>query len=785
MVKGNGEFLDELGGYVLTSLPEAGNYEYIYKNDEILLKLDQFGLVTAQIDPPTGEAPFKREEREVFSPLKIVISDGTQTHENFDAYLADSLSIRFLPESAKYSLKFGESDITTELFVCSSAKRFVMNVTVLNVGQERKDYSLLTVAYPYLNELLMAPWDKNEWYTKTQFLKGHNAFLTTKYSVNGKKDERRYMTLLESEPSLCHELSYERLLRETKNLRMLPDEIGTHTGDVLYAFKQCAASLRKISLNPSESFTLTLVCSICEKEEDIAPSLEEAKEYLSPLKQKAELTELKKKYDELFKVKTVKTPCKRFDGFVNGFLPLELSWVASLDRGWPTGMRGVRDASNDFEGMLGYDDKTCREVIANIFSKQRSDGWYPRQVPFGNGNKFDLREFVDSACFFTEFVYDYLSYTSDYSILQEKYHYYDKNGAESGLIHLKKGIDFLIGKNALGEHGLVKMRGGDWLDCLSGAGKEGRGESVMVSCQLLMSLDYLLGILKKLSKGEESEKYIKAKQALEEAINLSAWNGSFYNAVYCDSGRWLFSDIDEDGQRRVYAPTNSYAIISGAAKGKEEKVLEALKSLRSPDGYKLFSSPLGGKEIKGIGKMGSGDFAPYFAENGSVYNHGSQLFYLRALAKAKKYQDIDEVLRFALPCFEDAHPESKACAAPYAITNCYHLVPSFEGRTGFSFLTGSVAMIEKAVYSWIFGVSFSLDEMKISPCVPKGYKDATITFPYSGHRITIEYEGYGANIEKASANGKSLPISEDGSCLGISKELIQGNLKIIVKLSAK
>ena len=695
------------------------------------------------------------------------------------------MRILFLPESAKYTLKFSESEITTELFVCSSAKRFVMNVTILNAGQEKKDYSLLSIAYPYLNELLMAPWDKNEWYTKTEYLKESNAFLTTKYSVNGKKDERRYMTLLESEPSLSRELSYERLLSQTKNLKLIPNEIGASTEDILYAFKQCAASLRKISLNPSESFKLTLVCSICEKEEDIIPSLEEAKEYLSPLKQKAELTELKKKYDELFKVKTVKTPSKRFDSFVNGFLPLELSWVASLDRGWPTGMRGVRDASNDFEGILGYDDKSCREVIANIFSKQRSDGWYPRQVPFGNGNKFDLREFVNSACFFTEFVYDYLSYSNDYSILQEKYPYYDKNGAESGLIHLKKGIDFLIDKNALGKHGLVKMRGGDWLDCLSGAGKEGRGESVMVSCQLLMSLDYLVEILKKLGKENESEKYFKAKQVLEEAINLSAWNGNFYNDVYCDSGHWLFSEKDEDGERHVYAPTNSYAIISGAAKGKEEKVLEALKSLKSQDGYKLFSPPLGGKEIKGIGKMGSGDFAPYFAENGSVYNHGSQLFYLRALAKAKKYQDIDEVLRFALPCFEDAHPESKDCAAPYAITNCYHLVPSFKGRVGFSFLTGSVAMIERAIYSWIFGVSFTLDEMKISPCIPKECKDATVTFPYSGHRIAIDYDGYGATIENATTNGKSLPLSEDRSSLSISKEQIKADLHLYIKLSAE
>ena len=106
-----------------------------------------------------------------------------------------------------------------------------------------------------------------------------------------------------------------------------------------------------------------------------------------------------------------------------GFLPLELDWVSALDRGWPTGMRGVRDASNDFQGFLAYDKALCRSVVANIFSKQRSDGWYPRQVPFGDSDKFDLRHFVDSACFFTEFVYDYLAFTDDYSILDEHFPY--------------------------------------------------------------------------------------------------------------------------------------------------------------------------------------------------------------------------------------------------------------------------------------------------------------------------------------------------------------------------
>lgn len=149
--------------------------------------------------------------------------------------------------------------------------------------------------------------------------------------------------------------------------------------------------------------------------EDIAA----AKKYFDSAAQENELKKLEKKYNELFSVRTVKTGNADFDKFVNGFLPLEMYWVSSLDRGWPTGMRGVRDAANDFEGMLCYDKEMCKGVIENIFSKQRSDGWYPRQVPFGSGTKFDLREFVDSACFFTEYVYDYLAYTGDYSILEK------------------------------------------------------------------------------------------------------------------------------------------------------------------------------------------------------------------------------------------------------------------------------------------------------------------------------------------------------------------------------
>lgn len=777
-----GKFSKKPGGYRIEKLPEAGNYEYIYKNDEILVKVDQYGIITAQINPPVGEAVFKREEREVGSPVKAYFSDGESVFNNFDVLRADKLTIDFLPEKSIYRLTFGKTEVVTELFVTEKNKRFVMNVTVKNLGEQLKEYSILKCAFPYLNELLMAPWDKPEWYTRTEYLKDKNAFLTTKYSVAGKKEERRYLTIVSNDETNNRELSLERLTALTKNFSVIPDKIGGVTEDTLYAFKQCVSTLATVNLKGGESYSFTQVFAVTDDEKKIAENIKNSVKYFDSTVQKAEEEMLAEKHAELFSVRTVKTGDPDFDSFVNGFLPLEMYWVSSLDRGWPTGMRGVRDAANDFEGMLCYDKQMCKGVIENILSKQRSDGWYPRQVPFGAGTKFDLREFVDSACFFTEYVYDYLAYTGDYSILENKYGYYDCETQESGLTHLKKGMDYLLSDDALGVHGLVKMRGGDWLDCLSGAGKKGRGESVMVSCQLVMCLKYLVEILNKVGQVNEVEKYEKAGYRLKNAINKAAFNGRFYNAVYTDNDTWLFSEKDEDGEERVYVPTNAYAVISGVASGKENEIFNEIAKLKTSDGYKLFSKPLGGKFIDGIGKMGTGDFQPYFAENGSVYNHGSQCFLIRALAKAGRYEEISDVLGYALPLYADKHSPEKTCSAPYAITNCYHLVPSFYGRSGFSFLTGSVAMIERAVYSWVFGLNFALDNIVITPCVPKEYANAEITTPFNGHNLTIKYVGYGAQIEIAEISGKAFDVSAEGRSVLIDKALITDDLTIIIKL---
>lgn len=777
-----GKFADKLGGYTIEKLPHAGNYEYILKNDEILLKIDQYGIITAQIYPPVGEAVFKREEREVGSPVTVYFSDGNNVYNNFDVLRADKLKITFLPEKSIYSLVFGETEVITELLVPEKDKSFVMSVFIKNLSENTKKYSILKCAFPYLNELLMAPWDKPEWYTKTEFLNDKKAFLTTKFSVAGKKEERKYLTVVANDNSNSRELSLERLITSTKNFSQIPDMLGGVTEDTLYAFKQCVSSLEKVTLKRDENHCFTQVFTISDKEEEVAENIEKSKRFFHSKARDEEEKTLQNKYEKLFSVRTIKTDDADFNKFINGFLPLEMYWVSSLDRGWPTGMRGVRDAANDFEGMLCYDKEMCKSVIENIFSKQRHDGWYPRQVPFGNSTKFDLREFVDSACFFTEYVYDYLAYTDDYSILQNEYPYYDDEKYEDGLTHLMKGIEYLTSEDSLGVHGLIKMRGGDWLDCLSGVGKKGKGESVMVSCQLVMCIDYLIEILRKIGQTDNVDKYKKFSCNLKNAINKEAFNGKFYNAVYTDNDTWLFSDKDEDGEERIYVPTNAYAVISGVAEGKEDGIFSEIEKLKTSDGYKLFSKPLGEKFIDGIGKMGTGDFQKYFAENGSVYNHGSQCFLIRALAKAGRNEEISNVLGYALPLYADKHAPYKTCSAPYAITNCYHLVPSFYGRAGFSFLTGSVAMLERAVYSWMFGLNFTLNNILIKPCVPKEYANSEIKTPFNGRLITIKYVGYGAEIDSAVMNDENINVSSDGRYVNIDKSLIDKDTTIVINL---
>ena len=205
-----------------------------------------------------------------------------------------------------------------------------------------------------------------------------------------------------------------------------------------------------------------------------------------------------------------------------------------------------------------------------------------------------------------------------------------------------------------------------------------------------------------------------------------------------------------------------------------------MENNESPYGYKLFTKPFGDKPIDGLGKMGTGDFLPNMLENGAIYNHGSQLFLLRALAKVGDHKNFYKVLNYALPYNQKFHSEKDSCAPMYAVTNCYLLVPYFLGRSGMIFLTGSIAMIMRSIYNWMFGINFNMNSLLLKPCLPKQYEDSVVKFKYQNKNIAIKYKGFGGKIEQVLLNNKE--ICSTISFAEINKNLLTINTEIVVIL---
>lgn len=772
-----GEFTNNLGGYKFNKLPKAGKLEYLYKTKSLLLKVDQYGIQSLQFEAPVGVFALKRELREFSSPLRVCFELNKKVVNNFDILNADSFEIEYTPISAIYTLNFDGLTVKTTLINFQSRSSLLMKLEFVNNTNSNVQLKLLPVCFGYLTSLDQAPWDKADWYTRVRYDKKDKSLINmTHYSPEAKLEDRRYMNVLFSEKLDSVELSLENLISSTKNLSIIPDKMLLDLGNDVYGYEQVISGLKVISIDANSNYDFSMLIDVSNNDNF---DKEKAKDYFNNKYVEKEKKIIESEYLHFVQYRSIKTNDSNFDNFVNGFLPLELSWVASLDRGWGTSLRGTRDASNDFMGYLHIDPIEARKVIQTFLSKQRNDGWYPRQVSFNNSDKMDLRAYVDSSCFFFEFVYEYICYTNDFAILDEFYPYYNDPKLETGFEHIKKGVEYLMKPECLGEHGLVKLQGGDWLDCLGGVGKKGRAETVMVSAQMILTIKQFISLASFVRPELDLTKYEEYANQMKKAINKYSYNElGYYSAVFADDGNWYFSPKDIDGFKRVYAPTNCYCLLTGVASGKEKEIIENLESLRTDYGYKLFSEPFGKTRIEGLSKMGTGDFQPYFAENGSVYNHGSQCFYLRALASIGDHKRFADVLKFALPIYRD---EEITCSSLYALTNCYQLIPGFTGRTMFSFLTGSIAMIERAIYNWMFGIQFEPKQLIIKPCLPENYKDSNVKLNYLGKKIELHYHGYGSTVLKVDLNGSVIDVHNGAAEVDKSKILDNNILNIYLE----
>ncbi len=737
-----GSFIPNTAGYEMKTFNLPTSWEYIYENRDILLKVDQFGPVYAQANPPGDVMLFKRETHEKTAPwLFNIFVKGYEGHfSNYfrpNTYAAgtepENTSISFRPECAVYSFEYNNLRIETELFVPDRGIEIVCRLKVSNVGNDKAEVRLVPQFIPYFNDAQMAPWDKFEWYLDSYYENG--IFSTKLLSANAASAEKRYLYLNTGKniPSK-HELSLEKY---TGFGDVKCPEMNFDGSTRIYGYPPVYAGLYEFCLGCGESreFVQTLSMGTEMSKNDY----EDIEFY------NAEKAKRKERFDSLFANNRIKTGDAELDYYANYWIPLQMNWVASLDRGWPTGMRGSRDSAQDYTGLLYTAPEECRVILMTMLECQRSDGWFPRQYSAsGKHGKHDLRGHVDGGAFTVEFIWKYLAHTNDFDILNEETEWLDSDERSTVLEHLIRAVEFYIADENLGEHGLCKIKEGDWLDAVNRAGLEGVGESVTVSEQTVMSLQYLADILLYLDSSADVQRYIDAAEKLKENINKFAYNKSgFYSGVFNDNRQWIFSDCDPDGKKRMYGVSNYYAIIAGVADEERTKsILQNIEYLKCDMGYRLFYPCLGEVPIDKVGRVASGDVPPYLGENANVYNHGSQGFLARALASAKEGDKLYEVLRYLMPYDIRLHPTEKTFTPPYAIVNCYQQLPEFHHRGLMCFLTGSVAMATRGVFEWMLGVKPNLRGLEISPCLPDFMTDVEYDFNYLGKPIHLEIKNH-------------------------------------------
>lgn len=767
-----GSFGTEPGTFSVFEEPSRP-WEYVFASDAIALRTRENGEASLQLSPPTGDTvlPFLGE-RDFPHALVWLGLSGNRWITAFGRSMGGEMTPGWRLEchySPTETLWVGSSktlQVKTRWSIASNEPAAWMECEVRNLGNSRVKIELVRAIRPKMAPAMAKVWDvpsnyQSMWYGD----EGPGSFRLDIRSPQGIAAQRKSLfVFMDIQPDSV-ETSFERFIGcgswHSPSLLKSSEVAPSNDRRFCVAKPPVCVARRAITVSKNDTFKTVMVLSTDAR----------SKRLLDENVRRSDLKLSKEKQDRLMRCRSIRTADRRFDAYVTSFLPLQLEWVSHLDRGWPSGLRGSRDAAQDASGFLAFHPERAKKRLFELLSCQRTDGWFPRQYSINEGSHdHDFRDYVDAGFWVWELFWDYLTVTQDFGSLDVSLPWLDSDEPTNVFDHVARIWDFYLDPENRGVHGLCKIREGDWNDSVNGAGIQGRGESVMLSCQVVFGLFQAAVLADRfpLRARISGESLRKAADDLEKCIRDSALNSAgFVNGVFTDAGRWAFSNRDCDGETRPCVPANAFALIAGVAFGQAaDSILRALASLKGPYGWRLFYPPFSDvSPVPDLGRLGSGDMVPGFGENGTVYNHGSQGFLARALACVGEGDSLFDVLKSMLPYDQDIHPVTVAKTAPYAIVNHWKESLGNEGEGGDAFLSGAVSTAYRLVYAQLLGWRPGLNSITLDPCIPSSWKSLKGEIEFLHYRITIEVlnpNGYCHGVSSIRVDGASIqPVDSE------------------------
>ena len=454
-----------------------------------------------------------------------------------------------------------------------------------------------------------------------------------------------------------------------------------------------------------------------------------------------------------------------FEKFL-GFVMRQVEFAA-LSKNSGVSLLGVRDVFQQLEAALMWNPKDCRAKIVEALNFIGEDGRPPRQYSMppaaGALPAMDLRKFIDQGVWIINTIYRYLSYTGDFSILDEVCGYYKltdrvdfSDRRDTVLDHLTAICRYLIG-NIDEETGCLRVLYGDWNDALDGMGVSldgsqpfGSGVSVMASLQLYANLKEMkeifaaVGVRDMLGLDEAAERLKKGLQtwAIEEKGGkrriLHGWG---------DKRSYLVgSSCDSDGKDRVGLTGNAFWVLGGAYEWDKSiggDILNAYARLDSKYGLKTFE-PYFAPDAPGVGRIVN--LPKGTAENSATYVHAT-LFGVWSLFKMGECRKAWERLEKVLPVTHE-----HISTTQFVMSNSYSYNEEFgmDGESMSDWYTGSANVLVKVIVREVFGMDARLDGLHVHPCAYMPYREASIKMRVRGAVVRLKYRNEGKGKRRIS-----------------------------------
>ncbi|MDR0932793.1 MAG: hypothetical protein LBM70_07245 [Victivallales bacterium] len=487
----------------------------------------------------------------------------------------------------------------------------------------------------------------------------------------------------------------------------------------------------------------------------IADTIEEAVQFAKSFTEKRAIDSLKisvKFYKEALKGSKIKTPDDNLNIAYNCWTRLQLFHQNLNGRNWNVYL--WRNHLQDGSGNLQFDPQFARKWILQLCALTQADGFVPRTTAKGKSVPANMAFYFkqrhnDIGCWLGMSTAEYILETGDLGFLDKKVFNPARNREISVLEAVEGGLIWTLSQRGI--QGFIRFLDGDWSDPLEKAGRRGIGESCWTAMAAVRAVKMFGNIMRQAGYEMRAERLEYGASEVANALNRNGWDGKWYIRGITDDGVKFCTAKDPDA--KISMLVQAWAVLADVADSKRKKSImnEVAKRCMSEFGPALYGSPYL-VEREGIGRESAK--RPGCGENGSCYTHGSMMLAAAHLEMGDPDGAL-EIIQKTVSIASDGKKYDIRHSTPLWWCNYYQSPYGAQpGRSSNFTSSGAPAWFVMNLAQRIFGLKPEIDGLKIAPCLPKAWHEASLERVWRGSTYHIKIKRTGKNVLKL--DGKKL-----------------------------